>query len=267
MTNYKYKPIVFFSAAYLATWSLWIPATFFNNDVIRIVLMVVGTMAPATISLVSILGSGNADLKKDFFKRTKDLKRINWLFLILSIVGFLIAIVFSILVSVVFGQSLDQFAFTDFSLSLNSVLSLLIIIISSAIEEVGWRGYGEDAIASECTWLKTALIYSILWTCWHIPLFWVHGSYHYGLRKLGIGYALNFFVSIIPLGVLITYIYIKNRRSIIACVIFHVFVNFAQEKVAMTPVTKCVETFILMVFVIIVIIAERKLFLSKRLIE
>lgn len=42
------------------------------------------------------------------------------------------------------------------------------------------------------------------------------------------------------------------------------FVNFAQEKVAMTPFTKCVETFILIVFAAIVIIAERKLFLCKK---
>lgn len=79
MASYKYKPIVFFIAAYLATWGLWIPAALLNNEVISIVLMVVGTMAPAAISLVSILGSGNADLKKDFYKRAIDFKRINFL--------------------------------------------------------------------------------------------------------------------------------------------------------------------------------------------
>lgn len=116
--------------------------------------MVVGTMAPAAISLVSILGSGNADLKKDFYKRAIDFKRINFLFLALSIIGFLIAIVFSILLSITFVQSFNQFALTDFSLSLSGTLSLLIILASSAIEEVGWRGYGEDSIAFRHTWLR-----------------------------------------------------------------------------------------------------------------
>lgn len=49
MASYKYKPIVFFIAAYLATWGLWIPAALLNNEVISIVLMVVGTELTHTL--------------------------------------------------------------------------------------------------------------------------------------------------------------------------------------------------------------------------
>lgn len=41
----------------------------------------------------------------------------------------------------------------------------------------------------------------------------------------------------------------------LACIIFHLFVNTMQEKIAMTPRTKCVET--------LVVAANREMFFEK----
>jgi hypothetical protein len=79
------------------------------------------------------------------------------------------------------------------------------------------------------------LIFGFVWGLWHLPLFWIAGTYHYGLRQLGIGYMLNFLISISPLGFLTTWVYVKNNRSMLACIIFHLLANTMQEKIAMTP--------------------------------
>ena len=76
-------------------------------------------------------------------------------------------------------------------------------------------------------------------------------------------FVINFFVSGIPLGFIITWVYLASDRSILACMIFHLFVNFMQEKNAMTPTTKCVETIIVTLFAIIIVITNRKMFFSK----
>jgi MFS family permease len=75
---------------------------------------------------------------------------------------------------------------------------------------------------------------------------------------------INFFVAIMPLGFIITWVYVKNERSIFACMIFHFFVNFLQEKIAMTQITKCVETLVLFAVAAIVVVTNKELFFEKR---
>ena len=70
-------------------------------------------------------------------------------------------------------------------------------------------------------------------------------TYHSGLRELGLFYVLNFLISVSPMGFLTTWVYVKNNRSMLVCIIFHLFVNTMQEKIAMTPQTKCVETIVI----------------------
>ena len=77
-------------------------------------------------------------------------------------------------------------------------------------------------------------------------------------------YVVNFFVSGIPLGFIITWVYLVSDRSILACMIFHLFVNFMQEKIAMTPETKCVETIVVTVAAAVIVLANKEMFFEAR---
>ena len=77
-------------------------------------------------------------------------------------------------------------------------------------------------------------------------------------------YVINFFLSGIPMGFVITWVYLASDRSILACMIFHFFVNFLQEKIAMTPVTKCVETIVVVAVTIIIVAAKKDMFFETR---
>ena len=76
--------------------------------------------------------------------------------------------------------------------------------------------------------------------------------------------ALNFFLSGIPLGYIITWVYLASDRSILACMIFHLFVNFLQEKIAMTPETKCVETAVVTAAAVVIVLTNRDMFFETR---
>jgi membrane protease YdiL (CAAX protease family) len=80
-------------------------------------------------------------------------------------------------------------------------------------------------------------------------------------------FALNFHISVFPLGYLFTWVYVKSGRSIFACMIFHFFVNFLQEQVAMTQVTKCIETAVIFIAAAIVVLTNKDLFFEKRHID
>ena len=77
-------------------------------------------------------------------------------------------------------------------------------------------------------------------------------------------YVVNFFVSGIPLGFIITWVYLASDRSILACMIYHLFVNFLQEKIAMTPEPKCVETIVVTAVAAIIVLTNKDMFFETR---
>ncbi|MBQ9648607.1 MAG: CPBP family intramembrane metalloprotease [Oscillospiraceae bacterium] len=260
--KYVYRPLRFYLTVYAATWLFWLLAILSGDGIVCTVFMLLGLLAPATVAVLTVFRSGSDALKADFRKKLVGFYRLRPKSILLAVCVFAAVVAASILLSTLFGQSLDQFAFTDdFSFSGAGVSSaLLTILLASSIEELGWRGYGEDSIAQYCTWWKESLIFGVVWPLWHLPLLWVPGTYQYGLRELGLLYAVNFFVSGMPLGFLTTWVYLKNNRSMLANIIFHLFVNFMQERVAMTPETKCVETVAVFAAAAVVVLRNRDIF-------
>ena len=104
----------------------------------------------------------------------------------------------------------------------------------------------------------------MIWSLWHLPLFFISGTYHAGLAQLGMKYVPNFLFSVIPLGFLTTWVYVKNKRSMLACIVFHLFVNFFQEKIAMTPQTKCVETVVITLVAVLIVLFNKSMFFETR---
>lgn len=269
MEQHKYRPLRFYIICFAVTWAFWIFAAVMsksaNDNGISALLMLCGLTAPAVTAVITVLTSGSRALKEDLRRKLIGFYRIKPFSIIVTVVGFMVIVVLSILLSVLAGQSFEQFAFTeDFSFSVGGTSALLTILLAAVIEEVGWRGYGEDSVAYYFSWFTESVIFGFVWALWHLPLFWIEGTYHYGLKELGVLYMLNFLIGVIPLGFLTTWVYVKNNRSMLACIIFHLFVNTMQEKIAMTPQTKCVETILIFFSAAIVVLTNREMFFEKQ---
>ncbi|MDR1961706.1 MAG: CPBP family intramembrane metalloprotease [Gracilibacteraceae bacterium] len=261
---YKYKPIRFYLIVFSLTWAFWIPAAFVPEEY-RMLLMLLGLFVPAVTAMTTVLTSKSDALKADLKAKLVGAFRVKPFVVIIAVVSFFAIIAASILLSTFAGQTWRQFSFVaGFSFSIGGSSALLTIVLAALLEELGWRGYAEDAIASYHNWFTESLIFGLVWAAWHMPLFFIEGTYHYNILQQSPLYMVNFFVSIMPLGFIVTWVYVKNERSIFACMIFHFFVNLLQEKVAMTQITKCVETLVLFAVAAIVIIANREMFFEKR---
>ena len=257
---YKYRPVLFFFLAYLFTWIFWIPAIFVSED-LGAGLMVLGLIAPAVVSTVFVLASGSDVLKRDLKNKLVGFYKVKWPNVFLAILVFAVIVACSILLSLAFGQPISQFSFTeDFSFTGVGIGSALAtILLASIIEEVGWKGYCEDSIGNYMNWFWESMVFGALWSFWHFPLIFIKGTYQAGLTVNPL-YVINFFISGIPLGFIITWVYLASDRSILACMIFHLFVNFMQEKIAMTPETKCVETVVVTAAAAIIVVANKEMF-------
>ncbi len=266
MEHYVYKPVRFYLTVFGFTWGFWLIALLFkNNTPLMFAFMVLGVASPAVIAVITVLTSKNEMLIDDFKRKLIRFYRIRPLSIVKAVLLFGVVIVLSIGTSVLFGGSASQFSFTeDFSFSIGGTSALLTILIASVIEEVGWRGYGEDAVGSYHSWFNESLIFGCIWACWHIPLFWIPGTYHYGLKEMGALYMINFLLSAIPVDFLQTWVYVKNNRSMLATILFHLFLNIMQEKIAMTPETKIIETAFVAAAAVFVVVTNKELFFETK---
>ena len=262
--KYRYRPVLFFVLTYLFTWIFWIPAAFVPEET-GAPLMALGLLAPAVVSTVFVLRSGSKVLKQDLKNKLVGFYKVKWANVFLAIGVFAGIVVCSILLSLTFGQKMDQFAFTeDFSFTGVGIGSALVtILLASVIEEVGWKGYCEDSIGNYMNWFWESMVFGMIWSFWHFPLIFIKGTYQAGLMVNPL-YVINFFISGIPLGFIITWVYLASDRSILACMVFHLFVNFLQEKIAMTPETKCVETLVVTAATVIIVMRNREMFFETR---
>ncbi|MCR5301246.1 MAG: CPBP family intramembrane metalloprotease [Lachnospiraceae bacterium] len=261
MEHYIYRPKRFYITVFALTWGFWLLALLFKDSPLMFVFMLIGLIMPATTAVVTVLTSHNKMLIDDLKRKIVGFYRIKPLYIVFSVILFFVAVAVSIGISILFGGSPEQFSFTeDFSFSIGGTSALLTIVLASTIEELGWRGYGEDAVGQYHNWFKESVIFGCIWACWHLPLFLIPGTYQYTLTELGPVYIINFLISTIPIDFLQTWLYVKNNRSMLATIIFHLFINFFQEKIAMTPETKIIETWVFVVIAAILVLTNRKMF-------
>ena len=86
-------------------------------------------------------------------------------------------------------------------------------------------------------------------------------------KRIACFYVRNFLISVSPMGFLTTWVYVKNNCSMLACIIFHLFVNTMQEKIALTPQTKCVETIVIFFAATFIVLTTKRCFLKKNILE
>ena len=253
---------------FLATFALWFAGAYvsFQNDKngLYMLFMLPGLMAPFLISLMMIFTSKNSDLKKDFVNRLINPKLIQPKMLPALILIMPLSVLVSTCLSLPFGESISQFQLAGgFSFSSGFIPVLLLLLLAASFEELGWRGYAFDSLQSRYNYFTASIIFSVLWSFWHFPLIFVKDSYQYEVFHENIWFGVNFFASIVPMGVIISWICIKNRKSVITAILFHFIINISQEILAISQITKCIETVVLTVVAVAIIAIEKKMFSSK----
>lgn len=265
--NFKYRPVRYYSLTYLVTFVLLAIGayiSYFDEQGLFMFFIVPGMMAPFMVSLAMILASKNVELKRDFADRLINLKRIDLRTLPFSILIMPLAVLVSIALSLPLGGSAAQFQPADgFSFSAGAIPAFIILLMASTFEELGWRGYAFNSLESRFGFLRASILFGVLWSFWHLPLIFLKDSYQYEIFQENIWYAVNFFVSIIPLGVIISWIWAKNNKSIIAAILFHFLTNMCQEALNMTQATKCIETLVLAAVAVAIIAYDKELFFKR----
>lgn len=91
-------------------------------------------------------------------------------------------------------------------------------------EEFGWRGFLQKEMQKKYNPLMTALVISVLWSIWHLPLYY-NGIYSTG----GFTELSPRFLFFIPITIIFTYLYNKSTYSMLALVMLHAMYNNAPK--------------------------------------
>ena len=97
---------------------------------------------------------------------------------------------------------------------------IFFLVYNGLGEEIGWRGLALPVLQRRLGSLGGNIAVGVLWALWHLPLFWLRGSYQYGDSILLFVLLLTCWSIII--GMLVS----KSGGSILPAILLHEGANF-----------------------------------------
>ncbi len=233
-------PWVYFTATYAWTWFFWVVAVLLGANMETasgFILLLIGVCGPMVTGIGFTYLTRGKEGRRNYWKRIIDFKRIpaRWylvIFMFVPILNILAALID--LVTGGSGATLGEAAQNLLSNNLSAIiLSILFASLIPFIEEMGWRGYVLDRLQEKRSALVSSLILGVVWSLWHLPMFFIQGSYQAGLGVGTLAFWL-FIIGIVPLSLPFTWLYNNTGRSTLAVILFHSMVNFTGEMIALT---------------------------------
>lgn len=271
LQEYK-RPFLYFILCTAVPWSFWFLSGYFSQqkpftpslEWATGLSSMAGLIAPLIISLFFLLP--RKQTRSDFLNRFFNFRKVRNEYVLLSFLLMLASILAAMAISLFFGYPVEQFSFRGsftFSSSLFPVWFLLLA--APVLEELAWHSYGTDSLVSRFNLFTASIIFALYWAVWHFPLSTIEGYYHSNLVESGVIYSVNFVVSMIPFVLIMNWIYYKTHRNILLTIVFHLTAVFFNEIFATHPMSKVIQTGLLLFFSLFILIKDKDLFFNKLL--
>ena len=92
-------------------------------------------------------------------------------------------------------------------------------------EELGWRGFLLPQLQKIFSNLKCGIVIGTIWFAWHIPLFWAPFGTLVSGGPITILPVFTYFIILICLSIIITWLVINSKGSVLIAILFHLSIN------------------------------------------
>jgi len=242
------SPWLYFIAVLSWTWFFWVLAILTGQGTDTgsgMLLAVLGLLGPMVGGIVFTYLTRDKEGRRDYWARIFDPRRIpaKWYLVIVLLVPMLMGL--AALLDILTGGSIVPFQKTIAPFLSEPAalipLALSVLFLGPFPEEFGWRGYVLDRLQERWTALKSSLILGVVWALWHWPLFFIKGTYQYNEGPWTVWF-WTFMIGIIPLAVVMTWIFNNTNHSTLAIILFHFMVVFTDDFLNATTGTNIYST-------------------------
>lgn len=209
------------------TWSLWWTAALWTEppDVVLAMLFMTGGLGPL-VGAACVVGRCSKAYRRAFVRRIWDshgIPRAWWLALVA------VAAAPALLGAGLAGLAGAPEVAPDYTFGTVGAV-IAFAFAAGFVEEPGWRGAASDVWQVRTRPVFAAMGIGVFWAIWHLPLYFIEGSYQYGLGFGSLRFWLTNFV-LVELGVL--YLWLSNGAggSILIAILAHAGFNVAGELV------------------------------------
>lgn len=250
-------PWLFFILTFGLSWALWIPFAVSGRPV-SLAALAAGAFAP-TISgiLLATLQHGG----RDFWKRVVSFRRISGKWYAVIFLLFPVVVGLSLFIDFCIGGTF--YSLKNALATVENPIALLTFIVMMLFggplnEELGWRGYALDRLQLRWGALTSSLVLGLFWGLWHLPLFFMRGTTQNEMGLLSLRF-WTFFVQVLALSVLFTWVYNNNRRSTLSAILMHFMTNSTITVIvalghALPQRIEVIRTFVLVGAAIVVVL-------------
>jgi membrane protease YdiL (CAAX protease family) len=232
----QHPVLVFTGLAYAISWVCWLPLLADRQDWVNwsasSYLHLLGGLGPAVAALVvTAVVAGRSGLADIWGRAVKWRGQLKWL--TLAVFGPLAVFAAAVLAArIVEGAwpDLSRFgASTEYPLLPLAGFWVANLLFYGFGEEIGWRGFAQPTLQRRHSALGAAIIVSVIWAAWHLPLFGITATYR---AMPAVGF-VGFYFSILTASFLLTWLYLRSHGSILVVAAFHAAFDIATT----TPTT------------------------------
>jgi uncharacterized protein len=233
------------------TWTVWWTAVFAGRTSLEVplsLLFMLGGLGPAVGSVVVIRNVDRA-YRREFVRRLWDPKRISGLWwLALAAVAVVPAFAGYLAAAAVGRPPIAETTVTFGSLAFIVSFGLA----AGAVEEPGWRGIALDLMQFRIAPAVAAFLIGIPWALWHLPLFFLEGTYQHAL---GFGSARFWLFNVFLLLLSVLYVWLCNgsRGSVLMAILAHAGTNVAGSLVPQDALSDLFRIVVTLFAVVIVV--------------
>lgn len=263
MKSFTNKNLYFFIfSAYSVSWIIW-SFCFIADEKIGNILRIAGTFAPslAAIIIASISHKPEAVwLLKSSVNLKMRLSDYLYIFLTLPVI---VTISYLIMRACKLETPSPSFRLAELPL----VFIYILALMGPLGEEMGWRGFLLTRLFNKHCPLASGIIAGVIWSVWHLPLFFIKGALQYSLAQtFGYTAALaGYLYYTVILSVFITFIFLRTKKSILSALLIHTAANMSigMMPIVFSKVGAIIQLSVMTIVIILVSVLNKKLLLRR----
>lgn len=221
--------ITYFGLAYLISWVIWFPM---YAEVIGMgeqpffpYLHAIGGLGPLIASFITTFIYSGKEALKQLLRQCIQPKPL--IYLVIALVSpFLLAVLAMGYDHFLSNAPFDLEVLTKSSefpeFGFISFFAYNLVFFGFG-EEVGWRGFALPRLQSKFNALNSALILTVFWALWHLPLF----LYRPGYVSMDSAGVFGWIFSLLTGSVLLSWLYNSSRANLLICAVFHSTIDVA----------------------------------------